>query len=263
MSTWRDEETGESFASIYVPDPADAPAAADTLKAAGCALGVELSPVVETFPDEDWALSYRKWFHVDEISPRLAIRPAWEDFTPRPGQCVVSLDPGLAFGTGRHETTRSCLRFLDALASADVSRSVLDMGTGSGILAIAAAKLGFASVRAFDNDPIAIETARANAAANGVSPVFCEASVAEPQEPADVVLANILGPVLIENAGAVCDSVTDSPSARLVLSGILTELYPEVAAAYAAHGFAEEDSIVAGEWTTGLFRRRGPFGRTA
>lgn len=262
LSTWRDEETGECTAQIFTPDPADAPAAAEALVAAGRAVGLALSPSIETFPDEDWTLAYRKWFHAYEVSPRLAICPAWEDFAAAPGQRVVRLDPGLAFGTGKHETTRSCLEFLDRLASEDSSRTVLDMGTGSGILAIAASKLGFARVRAFDIDSLAVDVARENAAANSVSPEFYVGSAAEAQEPAEIVLANILGPFLVEFASSICDSVAGGGSSRLVLSGILSSLYPEVVAAFAARGFVEIDSIVSGEWTSGLFRRALQSGET-
>ena len=255
LSTWRDAETGACEARIYTPSPADAPAAAAALAAAGRAIGAELSPSVEEFPDEDWTLSYRRWFKLDEISPRLAVCPAWIEYDPPPGQAVVRLDPGLAFGTGRHETTRSCLRMLDGLAAESTDRSVLDMGTGSGILAIAAAKLGFARVRAFDVDGLAVDVARENAAANGVDADFYVDTIERPQEPADIVLANILGPVLVEFAAPVCASVADTPSARLVLSGILTTLYPEVKAAYEARGFREMSSVAAGEWTSGLFAR--------
>ena len=255
LSTWRDAETGECAVQIFTPDPAEAPRAAEAISSAGKAIGLDLHPQIDVFPDEDWSLAYRKWFHVDEISPRLAVRPAWEDYTPAPGQTVVSLDPGLAFGTGRHETTRSCLKFIDALAAEGVRRSVLDMGTGSGILAIAARKLGFAPVRAFDFDPVAVDVARENAAANGADVEFYEDSIERPQPPADIVLANILGPVLIEHAASVCASVARTQGSALVLSGILTSIYPEVAAAYAAHGFRQESEITDGEWTSGLFRR--------
>ena len=129
------------------------------------------------------------------------------------------------------------------------------MGTGSGILAIAARKLGFAPVRAFDFDPVAVDVARENAAANGADVEFYEDSIERPQPPADIVLANILGPVLIEHAASVCASVARTQGSALVLSGILTSIYPEVAAAYAAHGFRQESEITDGEWTSGLFRR--------
>ena len=136
------------------------------------------------------------------------------------------------------------------------------MGTGSGILAIAASKLGFACVRAFDIDSLAVDVARENAAANSVSPEFYVGSAAEAQEPAEIVLANILGPFLVEFASSICDSVAGGGSSRLVLSGILSSLYPEVVAAFAARGFVEIDSIVSGEWTSGLFRRALQCGET-
>ena len=268
LSSYRDVEDDHTTLQIFLPDPADAPRAAEALAAAGRIVGVDLQPAVGSIPDEDWKLSYRKHFKIDVVSPRLAIVPEWEigSFTPAPGQKTLILDPGMAFGTGQHATTRACLNFIDRLAAENADRSFLDVGCGSGILAIAAVLEGFRAVRGFDIDPDAVQNANENAARNGLSLDFFRGDLSgssrlddviplSPSErfAADVVAANVLGPILIRFAKEIAALV--KPGGRLILSGILDELYPEVAAAYAALGFRETENELIGEWRTGLFER--------
>ena len=255
LTSYRDVEETSATMQIFLPDPADAPRAAEALVAAGRIVGLELAPVTGTIPDEDWKFSYRKHFKVEVISPRLVVRPPWESVAPAPGQKVLTLDPGIAFGTGQHPTTRACLDAIDALAAEDAGRTFLDVGCGSGILAIAAALEGFREVRGFDNDPDAVRNANENAAANGLGALFFEGDLSAPDvtAPADVVAANVLAPVLVRFAREVGAFV--NPGGRLILSGILDEQYGEVRDAYAALGFAEISSRLIGEWRTGLFSR--------
>lgn len=255
LTSYRDVEETSATMQIFLPDPADAPRAAEALVAAGRIVGLELAPVTGSIPDEDWKFSYRKHFKVEVISPRLVVRPPWESVAPVPGQKVLTLDPGIAFGTGQHPTTRACLDAIDALAAEDAGRTFLDVGCGSGILAIAAALEGFREVRGFDNDPDAVRNANENAAANGLGALFFEGDLSAPDvtAPADVVAANVLAPVLVRFAREVGALV--NPGGRLILSGILDEQYAEVRDAYAALGFAEISSRLIGEWRTGLFSR--------
>ena len=255
LTSYRDVEETSATMQIFVPDPADAPRAAEALVAAGRIVGLELAPATGTIPDEDWKLSYRKHFKVEVVSPRLVVRPPWEAVTPAPGQKVLTLDPGIAFGTGQHPTTRACLDAIDALAAEDAGRTFLDVGCGSGILAIAAALEGFRDARGFDNDPDAVRNANENAAANGLGALFFEGDLSAPcvAAPADVVAANVLAPVLVRFAREV--GVFVNPGGRLILSGILDEQYGEVRDAYAALGFAEISSRLIGEWRTGIFSR--------
>ena len=268
LSSYRDVEDDHTTLQIFLPDSADAPRAAEALAAAGRIVGVDLQPAVGSIPDEDWKLAYRKHFKIDVVSPRLAIVPEWEigSFKPVPGQKTLILDPGMAFGTGQHATTRACLNFIDRLAAENDDRSFLDVGCGSGILAIAAVLEGFRAVRGFDIDPDAVQNANENAARNGLTLDFFRGDLSgssrlddviplSPSErfAADVVAANVLGPILIRFAKEIAALV--KPGGRLILSGILDELYPEVAAAYAALGFREIDSELIGEWRTGLFER--------
>ena len=255
LTSYRDVEETSATMQIFVPDPADAPRAAEALASAGRIVGLELAPATGTIPDEDWKLSYRKHFKTEVISPRLVVRPPWEAVAPAPGQKVLTLDPGIAFGTGQHPTTRACLDAIDALAAEDAGRTFLDVGCGSGILSIAAALEGFRDVRGFDNDPDAVRNANENAEANGLGALFSDGDLSVPgtAAPADVVAANVLAPVLVRFAREVGALV--NPGGRLILSGILDEQYAEVDAAYAALGFTELSSRLIGEWRTGLFSR--------
>ena len=269
LSSYRDIEQEATELRIFFPDPADAPAAIAALESAASVVGVEVSCDVRTFPDEDWKLSYRKHFKVEIISPRLAIVPEWEKGAwlaahsgagaPR----AVYLDPGLAFGTGQHATTRACLEYTDRLALEDPGRSYLDVGCGSGILALAAKRCGFREVAGFDIDPDAVAAANENAAKNGIDVVFtrgdlCNRStlpgVARTGDRSfDVVAANVLGPVLIRFAKEI--SALVAPGGELIISGILDEIYGEVRDAYIALGFEEKESRLIGEWRTGLMSR--------
>lgn len=255
LTSYRDVEETSATMQIFLPDPADAPRAAEALAAAGRIVGLELAPETGTIPDEDWKLSYRKHFKTEVISPRLVVRPPWEAVTPAPGQKVLTLDPGIAFGTGQHPTTRACLDAIDALAVEGTDRSFLDVGCGSGILSIAAALEGFRDVHGFDNDPDAVRNANENAEANGLGTLFSDGdlSVSGTAAPADVVAANVLAPVLVRFAREVGALV--NPGGRLILSGILDEQYDEVRAAYAALGFTELSNRLIGEWRTGLFAK--------
>ncbi|MBO7684547.1 MAG: 50S ribosomal protein L11 methyltransferase [Kiritimatiellae bacterium] len=260
LSSYRDVEAPLAQMRIYLADPALADEAARRLRDAISVVGAEAQVEAGELPDEDWRLSYRRHFKTETVGRRLVVVPEWEladwrgDGSSPPRETVV-MDPGLAFGTGRHETTRSCLQFIDAL-SGEMPRgsSFLDMGCGSGILAIAAAKLGFCPVCGFDVDPEAVAVASANAELNGVEASFARFALGRGREPAwgagryDVVAANILGPLLVRFA----DEVAAYVGRRLVVSGILAPLYPEVLAAYEARGLREVGRTTAGEWTTGL-----------
>ena len=239
---------------IFFEDPEASPAAAARLADAGRILGIELEVKTRSFPDEDWMYAYRKYFHNEQVTPRICVHPPWEPVPDAP--VVVTIDPGMAFGTGRHETTHACLEFIDSLSGAPgADRSFLDMGTGSGILAFAAAKLGFGPVRAFDIDADAVRIARENAEANGVDVELYVSDLSKKHERARFVVANILGPVLVHFSAGIAGALADGPDSRLVLSGILDRDYPAVRAAFEGEGLKELDSIVRGEWRTGLFAR--------
>ena len=187
----------------------------------------------------DWAERWRRFHQPALVGGRVWVRPPWTE--PRPGTLDVVIDPGQAFGTGAHPTTRLCLELLLEL---EPSGSLADVGCGSGVLAIAAAKLGFGPVRAVDNELAALEATHANAAANGVALAAVERQdlreLAPP--PAGTMTANLTRPLLLRVAGLM----TEQPE-RLVLSGLLEEEAEEVAAAFAPLREREQRNL--GGWS--------------
>jgi ribosomal protein L11 methyltransferase len=194
------------------------------------AAGVEHPRELERaeLPERDWVRLTQAQFKPIRISARLWIVPSWER-APDPAAINITLDPGIAFGTGSHATTRLCLRWLDANIRG--GESVLDYGCGSGILAIAAARLGATRVSGVDIDPQAILAARANAMQNRIVAAFHEPGRNAPPA-CDVVLANILAGPLITLAPLLASATR--PAGRIVLSGVLESQAAEVVAAYAA-----------------------------
>jgi ribosomal protein L11 methyltransferase len=256
LSSFRDVEKPLTEVSVYfdeknLPNGMEAQEACaavkkkleDALEIVGAGAQLEVADV----PDDDWMFAYRRHFKTELVSPRILVQPEWEDIA------VIKFDPGMAFGTGKHETTRACLQYIDECAAE--GGSFLDMGCGSGILSIAAAKLGFSPVAGFDVDQEAVDASVANAAKNGVGVEFFKYAlggrVRRELPKADLVAANILGPLLIRFA----DEIVGSVKSRIIVSGILDELYPEVLAAYASRGLKEVSRKTIGEWTTGLLTR--------
>ncbi len=219
--------------------------------------GVEGEVWTRFVREEDWAEAWKAHFQVQRYG-RVVVCPSWLDAELRDGDVLVRLDPGMAFGTGDHPTTRSCLLALDRyVRPGDV---VLDVGTGSGILAIAAARLGARRVVALDIDPACVEVARRNVDANGLGRVITVAlgSVGERWPFAqsasggfDVVVANIIAGTLVELAPALRDAVRRG--GLLVLSGIVAEREDDVARAFG--GLEPVERVADGDWRT-LVRRR-------
>lgn len=208
---------------------------------------------------EDWAESWKRFFKVERVSGRIVVKPPWARVAQRPGGVTVEIEPGMSFGTGQHPTTRSCLRMLDDIASG-VPGSLLDIGCGSGILAIAGAKLGFRPVVAVDNDPVAVRIARENAGRNGtgrrVSFRVADLAGLRTARRYDVVVANILAGVLIANARRISAFLAPGGDSRLVLSGILSTQYAQVRSAYESLGLVEVRRLRDGKWTSGCFGRQ-------
>jgi ribosomal protein L11 methyltransferase len=208
---------------------------------------------------EDWAESWKKHFHPIRIGKTLLIKPSWDKSRPRPGQKTVILDPGLSFGTGQHPTTRFCLHQLAAHGQRHPGHSFLDIGCGSGILSIAAAKLGYAPVRALDHDPDAIRIARANGARNRVARRICLQQADLTKLPLksgqqfDLICANLTADLLIAARQRITNRL--QPAGALVLAGILTAQFPAVQSAYEALGFKLCRARRQQEWQSGLFYR--------
>lgn len=234
------------------------------------AAGDGLVEVVATEVPDDWADRWQDFHKPLLVGGRLWLRPSWEE--PREGTVDLVVDPGRAFGTGAHPTTRLCLEFLLELAEAGEAPGPLtDLGTGSGVLAIAAAKLGWSPVRGYDHEEPAIEAAAANARANGVSLELERRNLRESlPDLAPTVVANMTAPILREiakqldgggsrgmtrwsNSGEAPASHLPAPS-TLVLSGLLPGELDEIAAAFAPTGLEEADRRRDGDWAALLLR---------
>ncbi len=208
-----------------------------------------------TLEETDWTQAWKAYFKTEKVSDRIVVHPVWEPYEMQHNEIVIHIDPGMSFGTGQHETTRSCLRILDAWTAAGNTGSFLDLGCGSGILAIAAAKLGLHPICALDYDPEAIQGTLENQERNAVSDRFTpsvgDVSDLRLTRQFDIVAANILAPVLIEHARSICSTV--KPGGTLILSGILDTQYTSVKDAYTALQFDEVECVQDGEWTSGRF----------
>ncbi|MEI8078865.1 MAG: 50S ribosomal protein L11 methyltransferase, partial [bacterium] len=197
------------------------------------------------------------------VSERLVIKPTWETYAAQPGDVVLELDPGMSFGTGRHGTTQACLEFLDQYSRGLEGQPLLDVGTGSGILAMAGHRLGLTPVMACDHDPQAVVIARDNLARAGLGAVTVTAAALEEWQPpvrGRIVVANILAPVLLEHAERLRGWLATTAPSYLLLSGILTEQYPAILERYLALGLRECARRTLDEWTSGCFVALEPTG---
>jgi ribosomal protein L11 methyltransferase len=215
---------------------------------------VSIHPV----PHENWAESWKRHFKPIEIARALLLKPSWSRRKPKTGQRVLVLNPGLSFGTGHHPTTEFCLRQIVKERSTAVAQSLLDIGTGSGILAIAAAKLGYSPVHAFDYDPDSVRVAKSNAGTNRVHQkvrITQEDITKLPlraQRNYAVVCANLIAPLLIAERRRIINRL--APGGVLILAGILNTEFRHVESAYKEAGLALTTTRTAGEWQSGAFR---------
>ncbi len=257
----------------YLPllDPAAAnDATARAARALGHLQAFGLRPIgdlrARLVHEADWANAWKAHFPVMRVGRRIVIRPSWRRHRRQPGDVVLALDPGMAFGTGLHPTTRLCLAAIEALAadgrlvaaastSRDAPARVLDVGCGSGILSIAAARLGAGAVVAVDVDPVAIEATRANARRNRLARVIHarEGSAPSGDGPFDVVLANLIASLLVTLAdGLVADLASHG---TLLASGIFVDRERDVVDAFAARGLAVARRWTEGDWVALELRR--------
>jgi ribosomal protein L11 methyltransferase len=207
-----------------------------------CAIGYQ------TLDEQDWAESWKAFFHPQPITARLVVKPTWREYDPAPGQQVIEIDPGMAFGTGTHPTTAMCVQLLENhLQPGD---AVLDVGTGSGILLIAAAKLGAGRLNGVDSDPIAVSIARENLDLNAIpkegAELRCGHLVDTVAERFDVVVANILADVILDLLDQVPAVLV--PGGRFICSGIIQARREEVLHKMAARGFHLIESLERDEW---------------
>lgn len=234
-----DRGTGYVEYAIY-----GAPGELPTLPDLRAAVADGLVEVSSTEVPDDWADRWQDFHRPLLVGGRLWVRPSWEQ--PRPGTIDLVIDPGRAFGTGAHPTTRMCLELLLGLAEeGEVEGPVADWGTGSGLLAIAAAKLGFGAVVGCDHEPAALEAAAKNAAASGVELELIALNLRQsPPPPAPIAIANLTAPLLREVASRL-----QAPPHRLICSGLLVAEADRVVAAFASLGLVELERCSEGGWT--------------
>lgn len=260
VASFEIEETKLWRLTGYVEEESDLAALTASWAVAGAASGLVLpTPRAVTLPERDWVAENRRQFppvRVGRFFVRATIR---EDICP-PGALLISLDAGPAFGSGTHETTQGCLLALSQLAQGGGRpRQMLDIGTGSGILAIGAAKLWRIPVVATDIDPVAVATTRENAVRNHVHPWIRSrtgaglSSVPDDIRRADLIVANILAQPLRRLAGDIVRHTR--PGGHIVLSGLLTHQTAWVMARYRAHGVRLVNEWRLGSWSTLLLRR--------
>jgi ribosomal protein L11 methyltransferase len=246
------EETdlgGEMVEYAVYGAPGELPALPDLQAAAGGALvDVSTSEVAD-----DWSERWRAFHRPLVLADRLGVRPPWEP--PLGTELDLVIDPGMAFGTGAHATTRLCLELLLELADAGTARGpLLDLGCGSGVLAIAAARLGFDPVIAVDHDPLSVAATQANAVINGVSLEAVGRDLRrDPLPSAPTVLANLLGPLLRTLAARLGEGAPVPE--RLIASGLLVREAAEVEAAFTPVGLGAARRTERGEWAALLLDR--------
>ena len=240
--------------SLFVPEERNPLEYREFLETRLPALGISATISFEGINEDDWAESWKQYYKPVPLG-KVTIVPAWEKYDAKDGEVIIKMDPGMAFGTGTHETTRLVIRLMqDEIIE---GKRVLDVGTGSGILSICASKLGAKSCNAYDIDPMAVKVARENALADGCSNITVGVSdllrgVDLSCGKYDFCVANIVADIIIRMLPDVRDYVlSGSP---LILSGIIGERADEVREAVIKNGFTVEKEIKENDWVGMLVR---------
>jgi len=262
--TWHDLESGESTVSVYVElaqkkvisGRRELRADLKRFSEFGLKTG-SLKISARQVKPEDWAESWKRHFKPIEIGTHLLIKPSWSNRKPKRGAKVVVLDPGLSFGTGQHPTTSFCLEQLAAARNTDQQQTLLDIGTGTGVLAIAAEKLGYTPVQAFDFDPVAVRIAKENSELNHCSQIeYWEQDLlalpVRTKDKFDIICANLMYDVLISGQKHIINRL--HKNGNLILAGILTTQFPKVTDSYCKSGMSLVSSRREGEWTSGRWK---------
>ncbi|MGQ9754509.1 MAG: 50S ribosomal protein L11 methyltransferase [Desulfotomaculales bacterium] len=244
------EEPAPALITVKGYFPADAGAGrqvAHLRRSVAAVVGSEPSVRVRQVREEDWAHAWRRHYHPFRVGRRLVIRPPWEEYPGFPDDLVIALDPGMAFGCGTHPTTQMCLAMLEEAVRPGMR--VCDVGTGSGVLAIAAALLGAGRVQAVDNDPTAVRVARKNVEANGLAgkvDVRQGYLLDAIEGPLDLVVANITADVVLRLVPAAARVL--APGGVFIAGGIIRDRMPEVVEAVAGAGWRRLRTEERGEW---------------
>lgn len=240
--------------SLFVPEERNPLEYREFLQTRLPALGIEGEISLEGMNEDDWAESWKQYYKPVPLG-KVTIVPAWEKYEAKDGEVIIRMDPGMAFGTGTHETTRLVIRLMQDEPLAD--KRVLDVGTGSGILSICASKLGAKSCNAYDIDPMAVKVARENCIADGCDNITVGVSdllrgVDLSGGKYDFCVANIVADIIIRMLPDVRSYVKEG--APLILSGIIGERADEVREAVIKTGFTVEKEIKENDWVGMLVR---------
>ena len=253
------EETDTVTVKAWLPEDSSLPGRMEQLRLRMDEMGQYLdkgtgSIACSEIQDEDWANNWKAYFHPEKIGERIVVKPSWEEYTPHDGEIVIELDPGMAFGTGTHATTSMCVNYLEELVQPGMQ--VFDVGTGSGILAIASAKLGAAHVQAADYDSVAVRVARENIAENHEEEhisIFQSDLLKNMTGKADLIIANIIADIIIRMFNDV-DAYLNENGAILT-SGIIADRIKDVIEAAERAGFAVDKMSEKAGWAAIVFRR--------
>ncbi|MBE6542831.1 MAG: 50S ribosomal protein L11 methyltransferase [Ruminococcaceae bacterium] len=241
-------------ASIFIPEEKSLSDAVAFLRERFLNLGLDVKLELVGLDEEDWANEWKKFYHPIHIGKNIVVTPPWEKYEAKEGETVVLMDPGMAFGTGTHETTRLCLTMLEKyLQKGD---KILDVGTGSGILSIAASLLGSGDIYAYDIDPVAVRVARENVRDNGCTNITCGESdllAGVETDGFDLVLANIVADIILRMVGDLHKYI--KPGALVVTSGIIIQKSDEVKDAFLANGYELADMLPENDWVSFVFRK--------
>ena len=246
----------KAAASVFIPETRSLPEAKAFIEGQLCAEGIEYTLETVGCREEDWAESWKKYYHPIKVG-KIVVVPAWEEYTPAEGEITVTMDPGMAFGTGTHETTRLVIAMLEKYVQN--GDRMLDVGTGSGILSICGSRLGAGECKAYDIDPTAVKVARENIEASGVANVTCDVSdllknVDLSGGKYNIVAANIVADIIIRMMPDIGDYMAED--AVLIASGIICPRRAEVEASMAEHGFEVFDELVENDWCALAVRRK-------
>ncbi len=242
--------------SIYIPEERNPSDHVSFIKERLGASGVKFDITLSGMKEEDWANSWKKYFKPLKIAKHLVVVPTWEAYEPEPDDIILEMDPGMAFGSGTHETTRLCATLIEE--NIKQGDKVLDVGTGSGILAIAAAKLGAGSVNAYDIDPVAVKVAEENCLENGCDNIKCGisdllAGVEKVDGGYDFISANIVADIIVRMAPDI--AVFMKKGGLLAVSGIINTQTERVKQALIDGGLTLVKMHAENDWNAMLFTR--------
>lgn len=209
--------------------------------------------------EEDWSTAWKKYYKPFNITEKIVIKPTWEDYNPKENEIIIQMDPGMAFGTGTHETTQMCAKLLEKYLK--TNDTVIDAGCGTGILSIIAAKLGAKNITAFDVDEVAVKVTNENTALNNVSDKINSFTgdikslykyINSQDKKADIIIANIIANVIISISKEVANYIRQG--GYFITSGIINERADDVKKTYLDLGFELVETLKTGEWAAMVFK---------